>query len=304
LTPTFSQVLKLAEDLEKLSVPDVSSEQCAGSWSNIYGLLEARTKWIAEQEPKQLSRDKLRKTFADKAKELKALIEKEKASLDSRTGELETQIKQTEEQLARVNQTVPKATKELIELNNQLVAAEVRSNPYTDITIRAINTIADQLKELIENRVKLLQGQLNEKNKSSVSKEDLDEFRQIFQQFSKGANCLKWFEFKACLSALGEDLDDDSVKKIVDSYDTDKNGTLDFNEFMNFMVKRRSDSDSEGEIIGAFKEIAGGKDYITEAQMSALLTPKQLEYVKRAMPPKEGVPNAYDYTAFTQKSFH
>lgn len=100
---------------------------------------------------------------------------------------------------------------------------------------------------------------------------------------------LKWFEFKAVLSALGEDLDDEQVKKILDTYDSDKNGILEFGEFIDFMVKRRTDNDSEEEILAAFREIAGGRDYITETEIAPLVTPKQLAYIKKTMPQKEGV---------------
>eukprot|EP01107_Rhizomastix_libera_P004358 TRINITY_DN173_c0_g1_i2.p1 TRINITY_DN173_c0_g1~~TRINITY_DN173_c0_g1_i2.p1 ORF type:complete len:1079 (-),score=426.17 TRINITY_DN173_c0_g1_i2:84-2993(-) len=303
-TPEFTAVIKLAEELEKLQIPDVSSEKCAASWSGIYKQLEERAKHLSEEEPKQLARDKLRHAFADKAKELRTLIEQERAKLESLSGELDAQLKQTEEQNARLSQSLPKEIKELTDLNNQLVAAEVRSNPYTDLTIRAATSLAEQFKELVEERAKLLQGQINEKKGSTVSNEEISEFREIFQQFAKGGTGLKWFEFKAVLSALGEDVDDEQAKKTLDSYDKDGNGFLEFNEFMDYMMKRRSDNDTEDEILEAFREIAGGRDFITEAELAPLVTPQQLAYVKKTMPPKEGVANAFDFAAFTKKSFH
>jgi len=303
-TPEFTAVIKLAEELEKLQIPDVSSEKCAASWSGIYKQLEERAKHLSEEEPKQLARDKLRHAFADKAKELRTLIEQERAKLESLSGELDAQLKQTEEQNARLSQSLPKEIKELTDLNNQLVAAEVRSNPYTDLTIRAATSLAEQFKELVEERAKLLQGQINEKKGSTVSNEEISEFREIFQQFAKGGTGLKWFEFKAVLSALGEDVDDEQAKKTLDSYDKDGNGFLEFNEFMDYMMKRRSDNDTEDEILEAFREIAGGRDFITEAELAPLVTPQQLAYIKKTMPPKEGVANAFDFAAFTKKSFH
>jgi len=112
---------------------------------------------------------------------------------------------------------------------------------------------------------------------------------------------LKWYEFKAVLSALGDDVNDDEAKKMFDSVDTDGNGSMEFDEFMDFMIKRRESSDSPEAIIEAFREIAGGKDYITEAEMAPHLTPEQLEHAKKVMP-KKG--DGYDYTAFTNASFN
>jgi len=298
-TPIFTELLKLAQDLQKEGA-DVNAEEFANNWNNVYTLIEERDAFVAEEEPKQKEIDELRHKFADAAEAFHKMMEEERNK--EVTGEIEEQLNQVNADVKRVSEAIAKGADELSDLNEKLVSTyNVGTNPYTEFTLKGLKEMSESLMEMITSRRALLEDQLNKKNGSKASPEEVEEFRELFRTFAKGGDALKWYEFKAVLSALGDDVNDDEAKKLFDSVDTDHSGVMEFNEFMEFMIKRRESSDSPEAIIEAFREIAGGKDYITEAEMAPHLTPEQLEHAKKVMPKKgEG----YDYTAYTTASFN
>ena len=296
--PLFTELLQEAQELEKEGA-DVNAEEFANSWNNIFTLIGERDAFIAEEEPKQKEIDELRHKFADVAEEFHKLLEEEQKK--EVTGTIEEQLNATNADVARVSAAIAKGADELSDLNERLVEFNVRGNPYTELTLKGLKEMSESVMDSIKARRADLEDELNKKNGSKASPEEIEEFRELFRTFAKGGSELKWYEFKAVLSALGDDVNDDEAKKLFDSVDINGDGGIEFNEFMEFMIKRRESSDSPEAIIEAFREIAGGKDYITEAEMAPHLTPAQLEHAKKVMP-KKG--DGYDYTAYTSASFN
>jgi actinin alpha len=287
----------MAEELEKEGA-DVNTDKFASTWQNIFTLVQKRAAFIQEEEPKQKEIDELRHKFADAATAFAKMLEDERKK--EIAGELEEQIKIVNADVVRVSEAVANGATVLSDLNEALVNFNVRLNPYTDFTLKGLKEMSESLMETLTSKRSLLEQQLNEKNGSKASPEEVEEYRELYRTFAKGGSGLKWFELKAVLSALGDDCDDNAAKKIVDEFDKDKNGEIVFEEFMQFMIRRRETSDTPEAIIESFREIAGGKDFITENELAPHLTPEQLEHAKRVMP-KKG--DGYDYTAYTGNAF-
>jgi len=294
----FEELNKMAQELQQEGA-DIDAEAFANKWNNVANLIDERANFISEEEPKQQEIDKLRHEFADCANELQKYLDEERAKEPS--GELEEQLKAVNTQISESSEKIAKAATTLSDTNEKLVDYNVRGNPYTDLTVKGLKEMSESFKKDLEDKRALLEQQISDKNGSKASPEEIEEFRELFHTFAKSGDGLKWFEFKAVLSALGEDISDDDAKARVNEFDKDGNGEIDFQEFMDFMIKRREEGDSPEAIVESFREIAGGKDYITEAELAPHLTPAQLEHVKKTMP-KKG--DGYDYTKFTKDSFN
>ena len=55
------------------------------------------------------------------------------------------------------------------------------------------------------------------------------------------------------MMALGQTPTDAELRELIREYDTDGNGTLDFNEFLELMAKKLKQIDTEEELVEAFK---------------------------------------------------
>jgi len=69
------------------------------------------------------------------------------------------------------------------------------------------------------------------------------------------------------------------------------------------MTKKLSDSDSKEDIIAAFKDIAGDRDFVSLSELSSVLPPEQLKFIEDNAPRKEGQPDAIDFAKWTEMAF-
>jgi len=135
----------------------------------------------------------------------------------------------------------------------------------------------------------------------------LSEFRECFKHFDKDEDqLLSRLELGACLKSLGEDLNFDAggkLDQILSAIDTDGDGKVNFEEFASYMDRISSGSDTPDSIKLAFKTLAGDKDFVTEADLRAVLTPEKVAYCIQNMKKYPGVENAYDYNTFTDSLY-
>jgi len=69
------------------------------------------------------------------------------------------------------------------------------------------------------------------------------------------------------------------------------------------MERVSSGSDTPDSIKHAFKTLAGDKDFVTEADLRAVLPGDKVEYCLAHMQKHPTVANAYDYNSFTDKLY-
>ena len=72
---------------------------------------------------------------------------------------------------------------------------------------------------------------------------------------------------------LGQNPSEEELKQMIREVDLDGNGTIDFKEFLCLMVKKMKGTDTEEELIEAFKVFdRDGNDYITAHELRYIMS--------------------------------
>jgi len=106
--------------------------------------------------------------------------------------------------------------------------------------------------------------------------------------------------FKAACAAAGEDIPDKDLDSTFKNYDQDGDGFIQFEEFIQFMSSVVKEGTGYEDIVESFSEIAGGKDFITEAQLKSNLEADEAEFLIQNMPKVSG---GFDYKAYAKKTY-
>lgn len=87
-----------------------------------------------------------------------------------------------------------------------------------------------------------------------LTEEQIAEFKEAFQIFDKdGDGLITTKELGTVMRSLGQNLSEEELKTMIEEVDTDKNGTIDFQEFLGLMAWKMKETDIEDELIEAFK---------------------------------------------------
>ena len=87
----------------------------------------------------------------------------------------------------------------------------------------------------------------------NLTDEQIIEFREAFQAFDKDGNgSITTKELGTVMRSLGQNLSEAEIKEMIDIVDEDKNGTIDFQEFLNLMARKMKIIDKEEELLDAF----------------------------------------------------
>merc|ERR1712225_108727 len=92
------------------------------------------------------------------------------------------------------------------------------------------------------------------KKKGALSEEQMDEVREAFGLFdndASGATDVR--ELKAAMRALGFEIKNEELKKMVTDVDNDGNGTIEFGEFLHMMTAKMGEKDTREDIEKVFK---------------------------------------------------
>merc|ERR1711924_300017 len=87
------------------------------------------------------------------------------------------------------------------------------------------------------------------KKAGQLSEEQLDEIREAFSLFDSDASgAIDVRELKAAMRALGFEVKNEELKKMVSDIDGDGNGTIEFSEFLTMMTGKMGEKDSREDI--------------------------------------------------------
>merc|ERR1711939_1104413 len=87
-----------------------------------------------------------------------------------------------------------------------------------------------------------------------LSDEQLDEIREAFSLFDSDASgAIDVRELKAAMRALGFEVKNEELKKMVTDIDNDGNGTIEFAEFLQMMTGKMGEKDTREDIEKVFK---------------------------------------------------
>lgn len=85
---------------------------------------------------------------------------------------------------------------------------------------------------------------------------ELAEYKEVFAMFDKdGDGTIDSAELGTVMASLGVNPSATELQEMIEEVDTDKNGTIDFNEFCNLMISKTQGLDPEHEIHNVFKII-------------------------------------------------
>ena len=273
------------------------------AWEHANELISARKQWLADELAKQERVAGLCKEFAAQADAFHDWIEAQKSASASPDGALEEQLAAVQAQRASVEHDGREKKDALVALEAQVAEAGVKENSESVHTVASLTVELEGLQDNLKSRQALIEQQISSA-KYSLPPDQVKEFLELFDQFDKDkTGALNWYQFKACLSALGEDVSDDAVKQIIRDADKDGGEKIDRDGFIHYMTKKLSDSDSKEDIIAAFKDIADGRDFVSLSELAAVLPPEQMQYIEKNAPRKEGQPDAVDFAKWTETAF-
>jgi len=155
---------------------------------------------------------------------------------------------------------------------------------------------------LSKKKEQVLLGLIAAAKHSGLSSEQLTEFKECFKHFDKDEDhYLDRLELGAVLKSLGEDItfeEGGKLDAILHQIDDDNDGKVTFEEFLGYMEKISTDKDTPESIKASFKVMAGDKDFITEADLNAVLPKEKVAYLLKHLPAFPGG-GGYDYNTYT-----
>merc|ERR1711918_307833 len=92
------------------------------------------------------------------------------------------------------------------------------------------------------------------RKKGALTEDQLDEIREAFGLFDNDASgAIDVRELKAAMRALGFEIKNEELKKMVTDVDNDGNGTIEFSEFLSMMTAKMGEKDTREDIEKVFK---------------------------------------------------
>merc|ERR1712057_28980 len=97
-------------------------------------------------------------------------------------------------------------------------------------------------------------GRKSMKKKGGLTEEQMEEIREAFGLFDADASVMiDVRELKAAMRALGFEVKNEELKKMVSDVDNDGNGTIEFGEFLEMMTGKMGEKDTREDIEKVFK---------------------------------------------------
>jgi len=307
----YNSLAELVDKIAKNGVSETTYSEVSWSslqkgWANVESQIASRATALETETATQTTNENLRVAFANKANDFSGWTKQNAQNIEGLSGEIQAQL----DQIKNINSEIQRGEsnyKELVQLTHQLDAAGVSDNTHTEHTIEGLKSAWEALNILSKKKVEVLEKELLAQSHTGLSADQVKEFKECFIHFDKDEdNLLSRLEFGGCLKSLGEDVNFDQggkLDQILNAVDSDGDGKVTFEEFVNYMERVSSGSDTPDSIKQAFKVLAGDKDFVTEADLRAVLPTEKVDYCLKHMQPYQGVPNAYDYTTFTDKLY-
>jgi Ca2+-binding EF-hand superfamily protein len=259
-------------------------------------------------------KDQLRKSYANAANDLQDKINtiSNKLSGLGEDDSLEDQLNLVKQYQSEANELEPRFA-EIDELNAKCEEAHIEDNMYSIYTPEDIKFDYELVLTSLQKKIAFIENQIVARNVSNLTPQQLEEYTNAFRHFDKDDNnLLNKDELKAVLQSIGVLLSDDefdsTFRKLMDNPNNlpedDPSVGVPFEKYLNYVKSIAEDKTSPDQLREAFKVLAKDKDYVTEADMAAGGFPAAtIEYLKQVIPPKDDIPDSYDYSAFLDVVF-
>lgn len=110
-------------------------------------------------------------------------------------------------------------------------------------------------------------------NDRGFSEEELSEFQEAFNMFDKdGDGTITVLELGTVMRSLGRQTTEQEVKDMIKEVDTDGNGEIDFQEFLDLMARKIDGRSFEDELKEVFMTLDDdGSGYITDDEIRMIM---------------------------------
>ncbi|KAI8636991.1 actinin-like protein [Parasitella parasitica] len=225
----------------------------------------------------------LRKAFAEAANEFQRQLDAISARLVGLEGSLQSQLKLVQS-LTNLFTPLQESFETIYSLDQQCIDANTEENDYTVYSLEDLSFGLDLVKEAVQQKSAFIQNQIVSRNMTNLTPVQLEQFEQTFRYFDKDyTNKLSTSEFKCAVSSLGIVYDNDRLESIF--YDiTHDDAFMSFEQFIRFMVSVTEDKTTPGQLLDAFRTIAGDKPFVTELDLTMSQIPvPMINYLKERM---------------------
>lgn len=258
-------------------------ETLRDTWRSLQKAIKDREADLQSEKRRQEENDVLRQQFAQLASEFYRWLTEtrnEMMEIGSTVSSLEQQLVATRQKLEDIRSVRPQF-KRIEDLSSRLEERLILDNKYTEHSTLSLAQAWDQLDQLGMRMIHNLEQQIQARNQSGVTEQSLREFSMMFKHFDREkTGRLDHEQFKSCLRALGYDLPvvepgarDSIFENILDIVDPNRDGFVNLQDYMAFMISRETDNiSSVSDVINAFKALTenGERPYITREELYAV----------------------------------
>jgi len=250
-------------------------------------------------------REKLRHAFADVANPFAQILASYQEMLgQDLEGDFAEQKSVYEGKRAELAEKAP-TLDAIREAEEACDACMIEENEYSDHTFEDLSSWHQQLLRTMDKKIAFLNAQLNEASGDQAASKRA-EFEQSFDYFDKNHDgSLERLDFFACLASLGlaqVDFSGKNNKEAESIFNKVSEGTgkVTKEQYVRFMQEMTDDTFDPAQIAEALREVADGKEYVTEADMQrASIDPELIEYIKSSLP-MHSSGKGYDYSSWCQ----
>lgn len=285
---------------------DLSLDYLDKAWNGLMGAERERSQSINNNI--RDIKNTLRRTFADKANDFALALSTISMSVSALEGDVEDQRADTT-QVSRHLAPLDQYLQTIEKLDQQCQEANVEENDFTTYTYEELVYELGLVKSSVQKKLAFLDNQMVARNMTNLTPIQLEEFESVFRHFDRDlSNSLQELEFSAALASLGLVYDE---KEMHDTFMdvSGKTGSVSFEQFIRFMVDVTEDQNTAEQVFESFREVADGKPYVTELDLTHSLIPDDVvQKLMDEMPPHRGpdlkedrdLPK-YDYVSFMEK---
>ncbi|KAI7344289.1 alpha-actinin-2 [Hortaea werneckii] len=284
---------------------DLSLEALDIAWNELMQAEQSRSQVI--NNTIRDIKNHLRRTFADKANDFALALKTIGVSISGLEGDVEDQLEHTNQ----ISQNLPPLDQYLdiiANLDQQCQEANIEENDYTVYTYDELVYEMSLVKSSVQKKLAFLDNQIVARNMTNLTPIQLEEFESVFRHFDRDlSNSLQELEFSAALASLGLVYDEQEMhERFVDV--AGRGGSVSFEQFIRFMVDVTEDQNTAEQVFESFREVADGKPYVTELDLSHSLIPDEIvQKLVDSMPTHRGpdlqedreLPK-YDYVRFME----
>jgi len=249
-------------------------------------------------------KEKLRRSFADKANEFSLRLGTVTLEITTLEGELEDQLLH----MQRVKAGLDPLNNDLLlleKLEKECISANIEENDYTIYSFDDLAYEFDLAMDSVAKKLAFIENQIVARDMTNLTPAQLEEFESVFRHFDKDhSNVLQSHEFNAALASFGVIHEIDEQERLFNRVSTGT-GVVRFEQFIRFMVELTEDQNTPEQVCQSFREAADHKPYITELDLHQAFVPIQLvDYLTQTMPfvETEYGERAYDYTGYILSS--